>query len=217
MSDNQNNAAVMIEMSREDADLFLETLDQIRGMYEDLDGGEDVDETDIMDLKLDVYGLLCVAHTPKVVKAQPTSTPAFRYDGIDEDGQHWGEKLTPEGEPTEKYFRMDAPPPPALHLVASINGSDVSLLDENFFGCVRVLDLLKAIQKELEVENLGQEVELELHEVDLRFAPVPAPQRYACFGCDWIGDAHQRVRDEVRQLWACPECGRVVLEIAQAS
>jgi len=206
--------ALLIPLADEDLVVYHQTQADLTDAYARLEAGDMSADYEITDLKLAMYELLCVQ---KAMEAKPTSTPAFRYDGMDEDGQHWGEKLTPEGEPTEKYFRMDAPPPPALHLVASINGSDVSLLDGNFFGCVRVSDLLKAVREELEVENLGQEVELELHEVDLRFAPVLAPQRYACFGCDWIGDAHQRVRDEVRQLWACPECGRVVLEIAQAS
>lgn len=39
-----------------------------------------------------------------------TKARLYRYDGKDEDGQHWGEYLTDAEEPTEKYFRMDEEP-----------------------------------------------------------------------------------------------------------
>lgn len=40
--------------------------------------------------------------------------PRCRYDGTDEYGDHWREELTPDGKPTEKYSRCEAPTPPTL-------------------------------------------------------------------------------------------------------
>ena len=38
-----------------------------------------------------------------------TESRLHRYDGLDEYGQHWGECLDENGEPTEEYFLLPGP------------------------------------------------------------------------------------------------------------
>ncbi len=49
-------------------------------------------------------------------KAVAAGNPRYRYDGVDEDGQHWLEKLDDDGEPTERYV------PVRLHEYEELKG-----------------------------------------------------------------------------------------------
>jgi len=60
----------------------------------------------------------------------------------------------------------------------------------------------------------GEEIQVHVEVRAATYTATKGPaQWYACVSCAWRGT--QRVRDHVRELWACPDCGRVAFEVAQ--